>query len=165
MSNRITRSLRFTEVPGGDLWYRNMQGNPTDYTPAGTRSFSIAIDDELAEELLNEGWTCINHKPRNSKDPDSPLIYRFKIKMNFNGANPPSLYVASRDGKRRTPVDVNWLDDQNIDKRKIEWCDIEVNPYNRNVNGKDWCSAYLSEITIKLQEGAFDYKYTEDVPF
>ena len=165
MSNRVNRSLRFVEVPGGDLWYRNMQGAATDYTPAGTRTFAIAISDELSDELEEEGWTCITHKPRSSKDPDSPIIARFKIKMNFDSQNPPRVYVASRDGKRRTQVDSSWLDDQNIDRRGIEWCDIEVNPYNRTVNGKDWCSAYLSEITIKLKEGAFDYKYAEDVPF
>lgn len=165
MSNRVNRSLRFVEVPGGDLWYRNMQGTPDDFTPAGNRSFSVAISDELAEELESEGWTCITHKPRSSKDPDSPIIARFRIKMNFDSQYPPKVYVASRDGKRRTQVDETWLDDQNIDRRGIEWCDIEVNPYNRTVNNKDWCSAYLSEITIKLKEGAFDYKYEEDVPF
>ncbi len=165
MSNRVNRSLRFVEVPGGDLWYRNMQGVPDDYTPAGKRSFSIAISDELSDELENEGWTCITHKPRSSKDPDSPIIARFKIKMNFDTPYPPKVYVASRDGKRRTLVDSSWLDDQNIDRRDIEWCDIEVNPYNRNAKGKDWCSAYLSEITFKLKEGPFDYKYSEDVPF
>jgi hypothetical protein len=165
MANRVNRSLKFEEVPGSDLWYRNMQGTPTQYTPAGTRSFAIAISDELAEELENEGWTCISHKPRSSSDPDSPIIARFKIKMNFNSANPPRIYIASSDGTRRTQVDEQYLDDQNIDRRGIEWCDIAVNPYNRNVNGKDWCSAYLSELTIKLQEGAFDYKYAEDVPF
>lgn len=165
MANRVNNSLRFVEVPGEDLWYRNMQGAPTDYTPAGTRTFAIAISDELSDELEEAGWTCITHKPRSSKDPESPIIARFKVKMNFNSPNPPKVYVASRDGKRRTQVDPSWLDDQNIDKRGIEWCDIEVNPYNRPVNGKDWCSAYLSEITFKLKEGGFDYKYAEDVPF
>ncbi len=165
MSNRVNRSLKFEEVPGRDLWWRNMQGAPTDFTPAGTRNFAIAIDDELADELENEGWTCISRKPRDKNDPDSPLLARFKIKMNFNSANPPRIYVASSDGKRRNLVDETWLDDQNIDRRGIEWCDIAVNPYNRTVNGKDWCSAYLSELTIKLEEGAFDYKYAEDVPF
>lgn len=165
MSNRVTRSLKFEEVPGSDLWWRNMCGSPTDYTPAGTRTFAIAISDELAAELEAEGWTCISHKPRNGNDPDSPMLARFKIKMNFNTANPPRIYVASSDGKRRNLVDEAWLDDQNIDRRGIDWCDIAVNPYNRTVNGKDWCSAYLSELTIKLQEGAFDYKYAEDVPF
>ena len=165
MPNRVTRSLKFEEVPGSDLWWRNMQGAASDFTPAGTRSFAIAIDDELADRLESEGWTCISHKPRDKNDPDSPLLARFKIKMNFNTANPPLVYIASSDGKRRTQVDVQYLDDQNIDRRGIEWCDIAVNPYNRTVNGKDWCSAYLSEITIKLKEGAFDYKYAEDVPF
>ncbi len=165
MANRVNRSLKFEEVPGTDLWWRNMCGTPTDFTPAGTRSFSIAISDELAQELVDEGWTCISFKPRDKNDPDSEILPRFKIKMNFNTANPPRIYVASSDGKRRSLVDETWLDDQNIDRRGIEWCDIAVNPYNRTVNGKDWCSAYLSELTIKLQEGAFDYKYAEDVPF
>lgn len=165
MANRVTRSLKFEEVPGSDLWWRNMQGAATDFTPAGNRSFAIAIDDELADELEAEGWTCITRKPRDKNDPDSPLLARFKIKMNFGGPTPPRIYIASSDGTRRTMVDESYLDDQNIDKRGIEWCDIAVNPYNRTVNGKDWCSGYLSEITIKLKEGAFDYKYAEDVPF
>ena len=165
MSNRVNRTLKFEEVPGTDLWYRNMQGSPSEYNPAGNRNFAIGISDELAAELENEGWTCITHKPRSANDPDSPIISRFKIKMNFNSMNPPRIYIASSDGTRRTQVDEQYLDDQNIDRRGIEWCDIAVNPYNRTVNGKDYCSAYLSELTIKLKEGAFDYKYAEDVPF
>lgn len=164
MSNNAS-TIRFTEVPGNKLWYRNMCGAVGEYNKAGERNFAIELDDETAENLIADGWTCINHKPKSSKDPDSELIYRFKIKMNFNSMNPPRIYVASRDGKRRTMVEEHWLDDQNIDKRRIEWCDIEVNPYTRTVNGKEWCSAYLSEITFKLQEGGFDYKYAEDVPF
>ena len=65
-------------------------------------------------------------------------------------------------------VDENWLDDQNIDRRGIEWIDVAVNPYNWSVNGNEGCSAYLSEITIKLQEGAFEQKYSsipEEAPF
>ena len=158
-------SLKFEEVSGRDLWWRNMQGAPTQFTPAGTRTFAIALTPEYAQELADEGWTCIAFKPKDKNDPDSPILPRFKIKMNFNSPNPPRIYIASRDGRRRTEVDESYLDDQNIDHRGIEWCDVAVNPYNRTANGKDWCSAYLSEITIKFQEGAFDYKYAEDVPF
>ena len=161
----VNRSIKFEEVPGKDLWWRNMQGAATSVTPAGKRSFAIAIDDELAEELHNEGWTCISFKPRDKNDPDSPILPRFKININFNSPTPPKIYIASSDGKRRTLVDEAYLDDQNIDRRGIEWCDIAVNPYNWTVRGDNGCSAYLSEITIKLQEGAFDYKYAEDVPF
>lgn len=165
-TRRVTRSLKFEEVPGSDIWWRNMQGSPTDFSPAGSRSFAIALDNEMAEELSNEGWTCIAFKPRDKNDPESPILPRFKIKMNFNGPTPPKIYVASSDGRRRTEVDESWLDDQNIDRRGIEWIDIAVNPYNWMVNGNEGCSAYLSEITIKLQEGAFDQKYTDDeLPF
>ena len=165
-TRRVTRSLKFEEVPGTDIWWRNMQGSPTDFSPAGNRTFAIALSDELAQALSEEGWTCIAFKQRDKNDPESPILPRFKIKMNFGGTVPPKVYVASSDGTRRTQVDETWLDDQNIDKRGIEWIDIAVNPYNWNVNGKEGCSAYLSELTIKLQEGAFDYKYnSEDVPF
>ena len=162
---RVNRSLKFEEVPGRDLWWRNMQGAATQVSPAGKRSFAIAIDDELAQQLTEEGWTCIAFKPRDKNDPDSPILPRFKINMNFNSPTPPKIYIASSDGRRRTEVDESYLDDQNIDKRGIEWCDIAVNPYNWTVRGESGCSAYLSELTIKLQEGAFDYKYAEDVPF
>ena len=163
--NRVTRSLKFEEVPGRDIWWRNMQGNATQVSPAGNRSFAIALDDDLAQELSDEGWTCIAFRPRDKNDPDSPILPRFKIKMYLNSPNPPRIYIASSDGKRRTQVDESYLDDQNIDKRGIDWCDIAVNPYNWNVRGDSGCTAYLSEITIKLEEGAFDYKYVEDVPF
>lgn len=163
---RINRSLKFEEVPGGDIWWRNMQGLATPVAPAGKRSFAIALADEVAQELVDEGWTCISFKPRDKNDPDSPILPRFKININFNSPTPPKVYVASSDGKRRTLVDEAWLDEQNIDKRRLEWCDIAVNPYNWGpIQGDYGCSAYLSEICIKLQEGAFDYKYAEDTPF
>lgn len=163
--NRVTQSLKFEEVPGRDLWWRNMQGAPTTFAPAGKRNFAIALDDGLAQELVDMGWTCIAFKPRDKNDPDSPILPRFKININFNSPTPPKIYIASSDGKRRTLVDEAYLDEQNIDRRGIEWCDIAVNPYNWTVRGENGCSAYLSELTIKLEEGAFDYKYAEDVPF
>lgn len=165
VQRRVNRSLKFEEVPGSDIWWRNMQGAATKVTPAGKRSFAIAISDELAQALSDEGWTCISFMPRDKNDPESPILPRFKINMNFNSPMPPKIYIASSDGTRRTLVDEAYLDAQNIDSRGIEWCDIAVNPYNWSVRGDVGCSAYLSEITIKLQEGAFDYKYAEDVPF
>lgn len=162
---KVTRSLKFEEVPGTDLWWRNMQGAATQVSPAGKRSFAIRLDDDFAQELVEEGWTCISFKPRDKNDPDSEILPRFKININFNSPNPPKIYIATSDGRRRTMVDESYLDDQNIDRRAIEWCDIAVNPYNWSVRGDIGCSAYLSELTIKLQEGAFDYKYAEDTPF
>lgn len=162
---RVTRSLKFEEVPGTDLWWRNMQGSATPVSPAGVRSFAIRLDDDIAQQLVEEGWTCIAFKPKDKNDPDSPILPRFKIKMRFDSPMPPKIYIANSDGTRRTEVDESYLDDQNIDSRGIEWCDIAVNPYNWNVRGDSGCSAYLSELTIKLKEGAFAHKYAENVPF
>lgn len=164
-NNRVTRSLKFEEVSGRDLWWRNMQGAATKVAPAGKRTFAIAIDEQLAQELLDEGWTCIAMVPRDKNDPDSEILPRFKVTINFNSPQPPNVYVASSDGTRRTKVDEVWLDEQNIDSRGIEWIDIAVNPYNWDVNGRQGVSAYLSDMVIKLQEDAFASKYAEDIPF
>ncbi len=153
---------RFNQIPGNKLWYRNMQGSPTRFvTEGGRRDFSIELPDALAEELEAEGWTCISHKPKVSVDPDSPIIARFKVKMNFDGRIPPRIYIAGEDDSQRTLVDESFLDDQAVDSRRIAWCNVEVNPYVRDNS----CTAYLSEITIKFDDNYAEYTYGEDGEF
>lgn len=158
---------RVFEVPGKDIQWRNMQGSATDVAPAGRREFAIRIDDELAHELEAEGWTCVKWKPLDKNDPNSPMIPRFKVRMNFQSFNPPKVYIVGSNGKTRTLVDESYLDDQNIDRRELDWCDVSVNSYHSTVNGRNYCTAYLSELYIKFADGAFDYKYVdaENVPF
>lgn len=156
--NPVNGSLKFEGVPGDRLWWRNMEGNPTEYTDAGVRYFSIELDDEVGKKLSEAGWTCVKFAPRNKREPESEIIPRMKININLDSAYPPGIYVASSDGRRRTKVPGTWLNDQAIDHRRIEWIDIEVNPYN----WKDGCSAYLAEMVIKLHEGGFASKYEDD---
>lgn len=158
----MSETLKFTHFDGKKLSWRNMQGHATDNVPAGIRSFAMIIEDDLAEELERDGWTCISHKLLKKTDPEGPIVSRLKVKINFNSPNPPRIYVSSSDGKRRTLVDESWLDEQNIDRRSIEWVHVSVNPYRSHVNGKDWCTAYLDEMIIKLSEGAFDNLYRDD---
>ena len=159
---------RMFEVDGKQVVWRNMEGNATDYTPAGRREFALAIDEDLAHELENEGWTCVKWRNADKNDPESPLVPFFKIKMNFESYNPPIVGVVASDGVHRTKVDPSWLNDQHIDKRNLAHCDVAVNSYHSTDRfGVEHCTAYLSELYIQLEEGAFDYKYvdTENVPF
>lgn len=164
MSPLVKRPLprRFNRVPGNKLWWRNMQGSPTKYNKeGGKRDFSIEIPDDLAEELLNDGWTCINYKPKTSVDPDSPKIHRMKININFDARVPPKVYIAGEDENQRTLVDEAYLDEQNIDSRRIAWVNIDINPYPRDTT----CTAYLSEMTIKFDGDVVEYTYGDDIEF
>ena len=163
---QIGRGYRFKNVSGKAVTWRNMQGAATDYAPAGySREFALIFSDDLAHQFEDEGWTCIRWRPIDKNDPDSPLRPYFKIKLNFNSYNPPAIYIASSDGVNRTRVDEQFLEDQNIDKRTIDWCHVGVNPYESNRMGKDYKSAYLAEMVIKLQEGMFDDMYGENIQF
>lgn len=153
---------RFTHVPGNKLWWRNMQGSPTKYVKeGGKREFAIEIPDYLAEELECDGWTCISHKRKSSLDPDSPIISRMKIKINFDARVPPRIYIAGEDENQKTLVDESYLDEQNIDSRRIAWVNIDINPYVRDTS----CTAYLSEMTIKFDGDIVEYSYGDNVDF
>ena len=151
---RVTKPVR---IEGAKLIFKNFQGKQSDYNAAGNRNFGVLLDDELAEELKNEGWNVKYRKPRED-DPDQYYQPWLPVKVKF-GDIPPMIVLVKSNGKRR-------LTEKSVDQ--LDWSilenvDLIIRPYNYPaIAGRPaGVSAYLREMYAVLVEDDFAKKYAD----
>lgn len=142
------------QIDDARIVYRNFAGEASAYNREGDRNFAVVIEtEEQAEALKAEGWN-VKSKPSRS-DPDD--IFRFlpvKIKFNDRG---PAVYMAMGDKEIK-------LTEENIkllDKMDISRVDLDVRPYDWEVNRKTGRSAYLSAMRVTCNISRFELAHME----
>lgn len=128
--------------------YRNFSGEGSKYNRPGDRNFAIVIDNqEVADTLVNEGWNVKIRPPRDEED--TPFMY-LPVKVKFNERG-PKVYLQSGDNMVVLDEEtVGCLDD--IDILKV---DLDIRPYDWEVNGKSGRTAYLQSIRVTQEVDRF----------
>lgn len=132
--------------------FRNFSGAPSKYNRAGGRNFAVVIpDEETANDLIAKGWN-VRVKPPRDED-EEPLRY-LPVKIKFNDHSP---VVYLRTGTKKTRLDEENVDI--IDSIDILSVDLDIRPYNWEMDGKTGQTAYLTAICVTQ---AVDRFYEED---
>lgn len=149
------------KIDGARLIFRNFSGAPGKYNREGDRSFSIVIPSEkIAEALVKDknrfgvGWNVVVKEPK--EEGDTPLMH-LKVKVKFNDRGPTVRLIS---GKRKVKLDeesISMLD--NID---IASADLDIRPYDDEINGKPFRAAYLKGIRVYQEFDRFDDDDEED---
>lgn len=129
------------QIDDAKIIYRNFKGTGTKFNREGDRNFSILIEDEeIANALVQEGW---NVKFKEARDEsDTPFMtLPVKIKINERG---PSVYLKVGDRVIELGEDSIGM----IDDISIEHVDLDLRPYNWEVNGKNGRTAYLHSMEV-----------------
>ena len=50
------KKLSDITVEGARIIFRNFSGNPTEYNAKGNRVFGLLLDEDLTEQLVEDGW-------------------------------------------------------------------------------------------------------------
>lgn len=146
--------MRLTTAPNGILQiddaritFKNFSGAPSQYNRKGDRNFAVIIDDEaLADELINDknaygvGWN-VKVKPPRDADED-PFIY-LGVKVKFNDFG-PNVYLKSGNNMVRLDAETIGC----LDSIAIASVDLDIRPYDSEVNGKPYRSAYLQGMCV-----------------
>lgn len=157
--------MRVTIAPNGILQiddamitHKNFEGRGDKYNREGDRNFSVIIDDPaIAEMLQNDtnqqgvGWNVKIKPPR--EEGDTPFMF-LNVKVKFNDRG-PNVYLIT--GNRKNELDeesVGILDD--ID---IESVDLDIRPYDGEMNGRPFRSAYLQGIHVVQKVDRFAARY------
>ena len=162
---RITFAPRgILQIDDAKIVYRNFSGSATKFNREGDRNFSVVIDsEEYADNLVRDGW---NVKIREAREPgDSPFI-TLPVKVKFNDRG-PNVYLTSGDSTvKLDETTVNCIDE--ID---IESVDLDIRPYDWEVNGRTGRTAYLQDIHVTQRVDRFASRYSnrnvddDDLPF
>ena len=147
------------QIDEAKIIYRNFSGTPSKFNREGDRNFAVLIDDqEIADELIKEGWNVKIKPPR--EEGDAPFMY-LPVKIKFNDRG-PNVYLVT--GSRKNKLDeetVSCLDD-------IDICnvDLDIRPYDWSVNGKEGRTAYLQSIEVIQEVDRFASRSSDDnMPF
>lgn len=149
------------QIDDAKIIFRNFEGRGDKYNREGDRNFSLLIEDpDTADALTENGW---NVKIKPGRDEDEGPFMRLPVKVKFTDYG-PNVYLVT--GDRR-----NELDEESIgclDNIDIESVDLDIRPYDWEVNGRTGRTAYLQSMQVVQRIDRFAARYAakdETVPF
>lgn len=132
------------EINEARIIYRNFKGEQSQYNAKGDRNFAVIIPtEELANQLIEDGWNVKIKDPR--EEGDTPFMF-LPVKIKFNERGPHVYLTSGKSFNRLTEETAGQLDDV-----KIVSCDMDIRPYDWEINGKCGRTAYLQSINV-IQE-------------
>lgn len=139
---RITFAPRdILQIDDARIIYRNFAGRGDKFNREGDRNFAVVIpEEEMAAQLTDLGWN-VKIKPAREED-DMPFMF-LPVKVKFNGRGPNVYLQTGRNKNRLDEESVGILDD--ID---IVSVNLDIRPYDWDVNGKSGRTAYLQAIEV-----------------
>lgn len=157
---KINFTKRALEIEDARIIFRNFAGLGSKFNREGDRSFAVIIpDQELCDELVKDGWNVRIKPPR--EDGEAPFMY-LTVKVKFNNRG-PAVYLRSGNA---TPKRLNEETIGMLDEIDIASVDMDLRPYDWDVNGKQGRTAYLEAIEVTQNIDRFAAKYqAEELPF
>ncbi len=141
-------------IEGARILFRDFSGEKNRYN--SDRTFTVVIEDELAERLERDGWPIKYLEPRNEEEDRTAIL---RVKVSF-GKIPPQVVIISGGVKKALNEDnINILD-----WAYIENVDVIIRPYNYDINGKTGVKAYLKSLWVTLRDDDLESKY-RDIPY
>lgn len=152
MKINFTRDV--LEIEDARIIYRNFAGVGSKYNREGDRNFAVIIpNEEICNDLVEHGWN-VKIKPPRDED-DSPFMY-LPVKVKFNSRG-PAAYVRSGKLVQRLNEDTISM----LDEIDISSVDMDLRPYDWEVNGKTGRSAYLQAIDVVQNIDRFGARYAD----
>lgn len=140
------------QIDDARIIFRNFSGAPSKFNREGDRNFAVIIpEQEISDALIAEGWNVKIKPPR--EDGDTPFMY-LPVKIKFNDRG-PRVYLKSGSNMIR-------LDEESIsclDNVDIISVDLDIRPYDWNVNGMEGRTAYLKSIQVTQEVDRFYDQY------
>lgn len=140
------------QIDDARIIYRNFSGVGSKFNREGDRNFSVVIEDQdMADELIKDGW---NVKIKPPRDEDDAPFMTLPVKIKFSDRG-PVVYL-------KTGEALNKLDEESIDcldNVDILGVDMDIRPYDWEVNGKTGRTAYLQSICVTQKVDRFAARY------
>jgi len=138
-------------VEDARIIFRNFTGKEGQFNREGDRNFAVILPEDVAEQMLADGWNVRYLEPRDEGDGPTPYI---SVSVNFNNRPPRVILLTSTS---RTQLDEKSV--EILDWSDIKTADLIARGYDWNVNGKSGTKAYLQSLFVTIEEDALERKY------
>lgn len=129
------------QIDDARIIFRNFAGAPSKFNREGDRNFALVIvNEDIANKLIAKGWNVKIKAPE--EEGESPFMY-MTVKVRFSEYG-PTVYLKSGDKMVK-------LDEESVaclDSIDILSVDLDIRPYDWEVNGKAGRAAYLKAIRV-----------------
>lgn len=143
------------QIDEARIIYRNFSGAPSKFNREGDRNFAVVInDEEIKDALIEEGWNVRIKAPR--EEGDEPFMY-LPVKVKFNERGPKVYLKSGKATNRLDEESINCLD--HVD---IVSVDMDIRPYDWEVQGKTGRTAYLQSIWVTQEVDRFADRFAEE---
>lgn len=143
------------EIEDARIIYRNFAGAGSKFNREGDRNFAVIIpNQDICDELTDAGWNVKIKPPR--EDYEDPFMF-LPVKVKFNSRG-PAAYVRSGSGVTRLNEDTIDM----LDEIDIASVDMDLRPFDWEVNGKTGRSAYLEAISVTQNIDRFGVRFAEE---
>ena len=145
------------QIDNARIIYRNFSGEGSKFNREGDRNFAVRLFDmDLVDKLQAAGWNVKVKPPK--EEGDDPFMY-LPVKVKFNDLG-PHCHLISGNAKIK-------LDESRIgmlDRIEIASVDLDVRPYDWEVNGKNGRTAYLQsiQVTQNITDRFAEEEYSEE---
>lgn len=152
---RIRFRGNILEIEDARIIYRNFAGEGSKFNREGDRNFAVIIPtQELCDELMDAGWTVKIKPPRD--DYEDPFMF-IPVSVKFNNRG-PAAYLQTGTGVTRLNEDTIDM----LDEIDIASVDMDLRPYDWEVNGKTGRKAYLQAINVTQNVDRFGARFAEE---
>lgn len=143
------------QIDDANIIFKNFAGAPDKFNRAGgIRKFAVKIESEsLADDLIDRGWNVKVRPPR--EEGDAPFMY-LEVRVKFNDRGPAAYLITGNARNRLNEDTIGCLDD--ID---ILGVNLDIRPYDWEVNGKTGRTAYLQAIEVFQKVDRFAARYDD----
>ena len=149
------------QIDDARIIFRNFRGEGGRFNKEGDRNFAVVIpSQEMADSLLNDtnqygaGWNVKIKAPR--EEGDEPFIY-LPVKVKFNNRG-PVVYLESGSNRIKLNEDTISM----LDEIDILSVDMDIRPYDDEINGKPFRSAYLQSMLVRQEIDRFAARFAEE---
>jgi len=139
------------------ITFRNFEGAAGQFNAAGQRNFHIVLPEDVAQDLIDDGFNVKVRPPR--EEGDTPFIH-LKVNVKMDSRIPPKLFIVTSKGRRQ--LDESML--QQLDWVDFAKVDLIFSRYKRDwPDGRTTVTAYLQTFFGTIREDELERRYS-DVP-
>jgi hypothetical protein len=143
-----------------DIFYLNFEGKEGQYNKEGDRNFALGLTEDVAAEMMADGWNVKRTKVREeelAEDPDAVGRPWLPIAVEFRKGKPPKVVMITSRGKTVLHEDTIAL----LDSADIQNADVIFAASNWEVNGNTGVKAYLRTLFVTIEEDELERKYAD----
>lgn len=141
------------KIEDAEIIFRNFAGTASTFNAAGDRNFAVKLDNDIAQQMLDDGWNVKYLNPREEDDEQQAYI---QVKIGY-AAKPPRVVMITALTNRRTELSEDMID--TLDYADFVNVDLIARAYHWDVNGKQGIKAYLQTMFVTVEEDELEQKY------